>query len=131
MLEKYTIGMLSRESSVNLETIRYYEKIGLLSKPLRTMNGYRHYDASAIKRLRFIRRGRELGFGIAEIKTLLELADHPEYPCREANELAKAHLIEVETKIKDLLAMQEVLSRIIACESHTASHCRLIEALDQ
>ncbi|MES1988804.1 MAG: helix-turn-helix domain-containing protein, partial [Pseudomonadota bacterium] len=105
MLEKYTIGALSRESGVNLETIRYYEKISLLNKPSRSVNGYRHYDESAIKRLRFVRRGRELGFGIAEIKTLLELGDHPEHPCKEADQLAQAHLAEVETKIKDLQAM--------------------------
>jgi len=131
MLEKYTIGALSRESGVNLETIRYYEKINLLNKPSRAVNGYRHYDESAIKRLRFVRRGRELGFGIAEIKTLLELADHPEHPCKEADQLAQAHLAEVETKIKDLQAMQEVLTKIVACQSHTAEHCRLIETLDQ
>ena len=131
MLERYTIGALSRESGVNLETIRYYEKINLLNKPSRAVNGYRHYDESAIKRLRFVRRGRELGFGIAEIKTLLELADHPEHPCKEADQLAQAHLAEVETKIKDLQAMQEVLTKIVACQSHTAEHCRLIETLDQ
>ncbi len=131
MLEKYTIGTLSRESGVNLETIRYYEKISLLNKPERSGNGYRHYNESAIKRLRFIRRGRELGFGIAEIKTLLELADHPEHPCKEADQLAQTHLTEIETKIKDLLAMQEVLTKIVACQSHSAEHCRLIETLDQ
>ena len=131
MLEKYTIGTLSRESGVNLETIRYYEKISLLPKPSRSLNGYRHYDDSAIKRIRFIRRGRELGFGIAEIKTLLELADHPEHPCREADQLAQIHLTEIETKIKDLSAMQDVLTQIVACQSNTAEHCRLIETLDQ
>ena len=131
MLEKYTIGTLSRESGVNLETIRYYEKTNLLNKPARSDNGYRHYDESAIKRLRFIRRGRELGFGIAEIKTLLELADHPEHPCKEADQLAQAHLTEIETKIKDLIAMKEVLTNIVACQSNTAEHCRLIETLDQ
>jgi len=131
MSEKYTIGTLSRESGVNLETIRYYEKTNLLNKPLRSDNGYRHYDESAIKRLRFIRRGRELGFGIAEIKTLLELADHPEHPCKAADQLAQAHLTEIDTKIKDLLAMKEVLTRIVSCQSSTAEHCRLIETLDQ
>lgn len=131
MLNKYTIGTLSRESGVNLETIRYYEKTNLLNKPSRSENNYRHYDDSAIKRLRFIRRGRELGFGIAEIKTLLELADHPEHPCKEADHLAKVHLTEIETKIKDLLAMKEVLTNIVNCQSSSAEHCRLIETLDQ
>ena len=131
MIEEYTIGVLSKESGVNLETIRYYEKISLLPKPPRTTTGYRRYDDSAIKRLRFIRRGRELGFGIGEIKTLLELADHPNQTCSEADKLAKIHLIEVETKIKDLIAMRDVLTQIVACQSDTAEHCRLIETLDQ
>lgn len=131
MNEEYTIGGLSKESGVNLETIRYYEKISLLTKPPRTKNGYRRYDDSAIKRLRFIRRGRELGFGISEIKTLLELADHPDQTCSEADKLAKTHLIEVETKIKDLIAMRDVLTQIVNCQSDTAEHCRLIETLDQ
>lgn len=131
MSEHYTIGKLSQESGVNLETIRYYERIDLLSKPSRSLNGYRRYGDEAIKRLRFIRRGRELGFGIEEIKTLLQLADHPEHPCREADQLAQVHLAEVETKIQDLLAMREVLAGIVGCQSHSAEHCRLIETLDQ
>ena len=131
MIEEYTIGILSKESGVNLETIRYYEKINLLPKPPRTASGYRRYDDNAAKRLMFIRRGRELGFGIDEIKTLLELADHPDQTCSEADKLAEAHLIEVETKIKDLIAMRDVLTQIVACQSDTAEHCRLIETLDQ
>ncbi|MEY3755709.1 MAG: hypothetical protein RLY27_2329 [Pseudomonadota bacterium] len=131
MIKKYTIGVLSKESGVNLETIRYYEKISLLPEPPRSASGYRRYDDDAIKRLRFIRRGRELGFGINEIKTLLELANHPEQTCSEADKLAQMHLTEVETKIKDLIAMREVLTKIVACQSQTAEHCRLIETLDQ
>jgi len=131
MSEQYTIGILSRESGVNLETIRYYERINLLPKPARTANSYRRYDGAAIQRLRFIRRGRELGFGIEEIKTLLLLADHPEMPCREADQFAQAHLAEVETKIQDLMAMRDVLAKIVGCQSPSAEHCRLIEALDQ
>lgn len=131
MLENYTIGALSKASGVNIETIRYYEKTNLLNKPLRSVNGYRRYDESAIKRLRFIRRGRELGFGISEIKTLLELGDHPENPCREADLLVQTHLTKIEAKIEDLMAMKEVLTKIAACQSDTAEHCRLIETLDQ
>ncbi|MDP1595387.1 MAG: helix-turn-helix domain-containing protein [Methylotenera sp.] len=131
MIEEYTIGVLSKESGVNLETIRYYEKVNLLPKPPRSASGYRRYDDNAIKRLRFIRRGRELGFGIDEIKTLLELADHPDQTCSAADKLAQMHLTEVEAKIKDLIAMREVLTQIVACQSHTAEHCRLIETLDQ
>lgn len=131
MNQEYTISKLSKESGVNLETIRYYEKIGLLPKPPRTASGYRRYDESANKRLRFIRRGRELGFCINEIKTLLELADHPEQTCSEADGLARKHLTEVETKIKDLIAMRNVLTELVGCQSDTAEHCKLIETLNQ
>jgi len=131
MSEQYTIGILSKESGVNLETIRYYERISLLPKPPRLSNGYRRYDESAIKRLRFIRRGRELGFGIEEIRTLLQLADHPEMPCHEADQFTKAHLVEVENKIQDLMSMRDVLATIVNCKSPTPEHCKLIETLDQ
>lgn len=131
MSNEKTIGVLSRESGVNLETIRYYERIGLIPAPPRSASGYRRYDDTALKRLRFIRRGRELGFGVEEIKTLLQLANHPEQPCHQADQLAKAHLAEVDAKINDLLAMREVLRDLAACNSHSAEHCRLIEALDQ
>ena len=131
MLHRHTIGALSRESGVHLETIRYYERIGLLPAPPRSASGYRHYDDAAARRLRFIRRGRELGFGIEEIKTLLQLADHRDQPCREADRLAQAHLVEVEAKIADLMAMRDVLTQLARCQSPTAEHCRLIETLEQ
>ncbi|MEC5386889.1 helix-turn-helix domain-containing protein [Uliginosibacterium sp. H3] len=131
MSKAFTISELGRESGVNPETIRYYERTGLLAAPTRASNGYRRYDEAAGKRLRFIRRGRELGFGIEEIKTLLQLADHPEQECREADSLARKHLAEVEGRIADLLAMRDVLTRLVGCQSGTAEHCRLIETLDQ
>jgi Hg(II)-responsive transcriptional regulator len=131
MSQGFTIGEMGRESGVNPETIRYYERTGLLAAPPRSASGYRRYDDTAVKRLRFIRRGRELGFGIEEIKTLLQLADHPEHPCREADSLARAHLVEVEARIADLIAMRDVLAKLVECQSHTAEHCRLIETLDQ
>lgn len=126
----YSIGTLGQAAGVNLETIRYYEKIGLLPAPARAASGYRRYDEGAVKRLRFIRRGRELGFSIDEIRTLLQLADHPEQPCAQADALTRQHLAEVEAKIADLQAIQAALSRLAHCASATAEHCRLIEALD-
>ncbi|HOB62766.1 MAG TPA: helix-turn-helix domain-containing protein [Candidatus Competibacteraceae bacterium] len=131
MSPKRTIGVLSRESGVNLETIRYYERIGLLPHPLRSTNGYRYYDETMIKRLRFIRRGRELGFSIDEVKTLLQLADNRDQPCREADRLVQAHLVEVEAKIADLMALRDVLTQLTHCQSPTTEHCRLIETLEQ
>ena len=84
MGKAFTIGVLARESGVNLETIRFYERSGLLPEPVRSASGYRHYQAIDVRRLRFIRRGRELGFGLEEIKALVELADHPQSPCADA-----------------------------------------------
>jgi len=131
MPQSYSIGRLSEVSGVNPETVRYYERIGLLPPPMRAANGYRRYNDAAARRLRFIRRGRELGFGIEDIRTLLQLADHPQQPCREADELTRAHLQDVEAKIADLQAMREELFRLAGCNSDSAEHCRLIEALDR
>jgi Hg(II)-responsive transcriptional regulator len=126
-----TIGILSRESGVKVETIRYYERSGLLSPPARTASGYRRYGEEDIKRLRFIRRGRELGFGMGEIKTLLQLADQPQHPCHEADQMVQAHLTEIDAKIRDLQAIREVLGQLAGCQSQTAEHCYLLETLDQ
>ncbi len=127
----YTIGALSQETGVNLETIRYYERIGLLAAPKRTDNGYRQYGQDAVGKLRFVRRGRELGFAIEDIKTLLQLAAHPEQPCGEADRLATEHLAAVEEKIRDLEAMREVLFQLTGCKSPSAEHCLLLETLDR
>ncbi|TJZ76215.1 MerR family transcriptional regulator [Chitiniphilus eburneus] len=131
MAETFTIGTLGKAAGVNLETVRYYERIGLLPPAPRSEGGYRRYDGVAVKRLRFIRRGRELGFGIDEIRTLLQLADHPQQPCDAADHLAQQHLAEVEAKIADLLAMRDVLARLVGCHSTSAEHCRLLETLEQ
>lgn len=130
MTEELTIGALSSASGVAIETIRYYEKSGLLAKAKRSHNGYRRYSSAYTQRLRFIRRGRDLGFSIEELKTLLQLATHPEQPCAEADALVQNHLHEVKAKIRDLQAIQQVLEQLQGCNSHNAEHCRLLEALD-
>ncbi|WP_020558872.1 MerR family transcriptional regulator [Thiofilum flexile] len=130
MTSELTIGALSTASGVAIETIRYYEKSGLLAKAKRSLNGYRRYGALDIQRLRFIRRGRDLGFSIEELKTLLQLADHPTQPCAQADALVQNHLTEVKAKIRDLQAIQQVLEQLAECDSHNAEHCRLLEVLD-
>lgn len=130
MGKAFTIGALSRESGVNLETIRFYERSGLLPEPVRSASGYRHYQALDVRRLRFIRRGRELGFGLEEIRTLLELAGQPHGPCAQADRLVQEHLVDIEARIRDLQRMKAELSRIAGCDSTRAEHCRLLEALD-
>jgi len=125
-----TIGMLARDSGVNLETIRFYERSGLLPAPQRSPAGYRHYQPEDVRRLRFIRRGRELGFSLDEIRSLLDLAAHPESPCASADQMVREHLDAIETRIRDLQNMRAELSKLAGCHSGHAEHCRLLEALD-
>src|SRR5690606_17633672 len=126
-----TIGVLARESGVNLETIRFYERSGLLPAPQRSASGYRHYQEVDVRRLRFIRRGRELGFSLEEIRSLLDLAAHPESPCDAADRMAREHLDAIEARIRDLQNMRAELSKLADCHSGHAEHCRLLEALDE
>ena len=125
-----TIGKLGQASGVNSETIRYYERNGLLPAPARTRSGYRHYREDDIKRLRFIRRGRELGFSLEEIRSLLQLADQPHQPCDAADQLVQQHITEVDARIRDLQAIRAALGQLAGCQSQTAAHCRLLEALE-
>ena len=130
MSKPLTIGVLARDSGVNLETIRFYERSGLLPAPQRSAAGYRHYQQMDVRRLRFIRRGRELGFSLEEIRSLLDLAAHPESPCASADQMVREHLDAIETRIRDLQNMRAELSKLAGCHSGHAEHCRLLEALD-
>jgi MerR family mercuric resistance operon transcriptional regulator len=121
---------LARRTGCNLETVRYYEKIGLLPEPPRTESGYRTYDTTHERRLRFILRARELGFTLDEIGELLRLVDERAQPCSEARSLAAAHLNDVRNKIADLRRMERVLKDMVAkCASGTLPECPLIETL--
>ena len=131
MPAKLTIGALSKAAAVNAETIRYYERSGLLPAPVRSASGYRYYGEDDIKRLRFIRRGRELGFSLEEIRSLLELASQPQQSCRVADELVQSHLVEVNTRIRDLQAIKVELEQLTECKSQISAHCRLLDALAQ
>lgn len=126
-----TIGSLSKQSGVNVETIRFYERSGLLPAPQRTPSGYRSYRAEDVRRLRFIRRGRELGFSLEEIRELLELAAHPQQPCASADRMVREHLDAIEIRIRDLQNLQQELRKLGNCPSAEAEHCRLLEALDE
>lgn len=130
MSKPLTIGTLARESGVNLETVRFYERSGLLPEPQRSASGYRHYQEQDVRRLRFIRRGRELGFSLDEIRGLLDLSAHPERPCDAADGMVREHLDAIEARIRDLQNMRAELSKLADCHSGHAEHCRLLEALD-
>jgi len=124
------IGGLSQRTGTNVETIRYYERVGLLAAPARSPGGYRLYRIEHVKRLTFIRRARALGFSINEVRTLLKLAAERKRPCAEVLVVAEAHLEDVRAKIADLTAMERVLKDTVArCANGTGSHCPLIEAL--
>jgi MerR family mercuric resistance operon transcriptional regulator len=124
------IGALSKDTGTNVETIRYYERVGLLPAPARSAGGYRQYATGHLKRLNFIRRARTLGFSIGEVRTLLQLSDERKRPCAEVRAVADAHLRDVRAKIADLRRMERVLKATVAkCASGRQMHCPVIEAL--
>ena len=130
LVRRFQRGELAKRTGCNLETVRYYEKIGILPAPPRTEGGHRSYDLSHERRLRFILRARELGFTLDEVRALLCLADDRNAPCAEARDLAAAHLADVRAKIADLKSMERVLKDMVAqCADGTLPECPLIEIL--
>ena len=121
---RIAIGALSKHTGTNIETIRYYERVGLLPAPARSSGGYRLYGTGHLKRLNFIRRARILGFSIGEVRTLLQLADERKRPCAEVRVVAEAHLKDVRAKIADLRRMERVLKATVArCAEGRRSDC--------
>jgi MerR family mercuric resistance operon transcriptional regulator len=125
------IGELSRRAGCNIETIRYYERIGMLPRPARTASRYRLYADPDIRRLRFVRRARELGFTLDEVRALLALSTDPgDDLCSEVRQLADRHLADIRAKIADLRAMESVLSDAVRrCDAGELPSCPLIDAL--
>ncbi len=125
-----SIGRLSERTGCNIETIRYYEKIGLLAAPPRTAGGHRVYGTGHAKRLGFIRRSRELGFSLDEVRALLGLADGEECNCGKVKEITLHHLRSVKEKIRDLRSLERTLAAISSeCEGGIAPNCPILEAL--
>lgn len=128
--ELFPIGILSRHSGVNIETVRYYERSGLLPRPARSTGGHRLYQQRDVDRLRFIRRARDLGFSLDEVRRLLDLANQKSRSCRRVHDLAAEHLAEVRTKIADLHRMEHVLDTMVkTCERGTLPECPLLDTL--
>lgn len=128
--EAHTIGDLARSTDTKIETIRYYERIGLLPPPARTAGNYRSYSPDHLNRLSFIRRARDLGFSLAQIRALLDLADQRDRPCDAVDGIAREHLVGVKRKIADLVALRRELESIIdQCGHGKVAECRIIEAL--
>jgi Cu(I)-responsive transcriptional regulator len=124
------IGELARSSDTKVETIRYYERIGLLPAPPRTAGNYRDYSTAHATRLSFTRRARDLGFSIEQIRALLDLADQKQRPCEAVDVIARQHLAEVKRKLADLAALRRELESFIGqCRHGTIAECHIIEAL--
>lgn len=125
-----SIGSLSQKAGVHIETIRYYEREGILPKARRTEGGHRFYREADVKRLGFIRRSRDLGFTIKEIRSLLSLVDIGDYTCAQIHDLTVQHVDEVRKKIADLRKMEQVLSAMVAqCNRGAIPECPIIDAL--
>ncbi len=125
-----TIGELGRETGTKAETIRFYERIGLLSKPQRTAANYRLYSSDDRNRLRFIRRSRSLGFSLDQIRTMLDLSHDKHRSCSAIDGVAREHLSEIDRKIADLRKLRSELGSIInRCSRGTTAECRIVDAL--
>lgn len=125
-----TIGDLGKATGTRVETVRYYEKIGLLPKPPRTGGNYRVYGQAELARLSFIRRSRDLGFSLDQVRALLRLSDDRARDCTGIDEIAEAHLREVDRKLADLAALRHELKSVIeSCKGGIIADCRIIEAL--
>ncbi|HVR96067.1 MAG TPA: heavy metal-responsive transcriptional regulator [Thermoanaerobaculia bacterium] len=126
-----TIGQVSKLTGVGVETIRFYERHGLINEPQRKSSGYRIYSEEIINRLRFIRRAKDLGFSLSEIESLLRLRVDSEVSCVQARQQALEKIAEIEGKIQDLQRVRTALAELIsACdEPRESSQCPILEAL--
>ncbi len=123
-----TIGRLAREAGVNSETVRYYQRVGLIREPLKPVQGFRHYPIETVTRIRFIKRAQSLGFQLKEIAELLELSDGQ---CSNVRLRAEQKRAQIDTQIKDLKAMQQTLDVLIrSCRAgRTDAPCPIVESL--
>lgn len=129
--ENFPIGQLSRHSGVNIETIRYYERVKMLPKPPRTASGHRVYGTTDLRILAFIRRARELGFSLDEIRTLLRLGAPSKASCSEVKEIAAHHLQDIRAKISDLAKLERLLTKTISrCSGNRVPDCPVLDILD-
>jgi MerR family transcriptional regulator, copper efflux regulator len=132
-MEGLTTAKLANEGGVNVETIRYYERHGLLPKPPRTHSGYRIFSDDSVKRLRFIKHAQDLGFSLKEIKELLALRVRPGSSCVDVRRKAEAKIVDVEAKVRNLEAIKKALQGLTAtCAGKgPVSACSILEALEE
>jgi MerR family mercuric resistance operon transcriptional regulator len=128
--EGLSIGRLAERTGVHLETIRYYERLGVMPEPPRTEGGHRVYSREHLRRLNFVRRSRELGFPLQDVRALLRLVDGGKYTCAQVRDLTDRQLMEVRRKIADLRRLERVLANMVAeCEGGSVPDCPVVDAL--
>lgn len=125
-----TIGSLAQKTGTKVQTIRYYEQIGMMPEPGRTAGGQRRYGDPELDRLAFIRHARQLGFSLEAIRELLDLSDQPDRPCHEADAIARRQLKQVEQRLARLEALRTELKRMVHdCSGGQTADCRVLEVL--
>ncbi len=132
MMKYLTIGKLAKSAGINIETVRYYERIGIMPEPKRRESGYRQYSQEDVSRLKFILHAKELGFSLKEIRELLELRVDPETNCEEVRQQAETKITDIERKIADLKRIRTALMNLAtACkERKQTDECPILEALE-
>jgi len=129
--QAFRIGEAARLAGVNIQTLRFYERRGLIEDPPRRPSGYREYPAGSIPRVQFIKRAQELGFTLAEVQDLLRLRDDPKIPCRQVRATAQAKILDIDDRLRRLKSVRSALATLVAsCAANRAHHCPLLEALD-
>jgi MerR family copper efflux transcriptional regulator len=128
-----TIGELARRAGVGVETVRFYERQGLVPPPPRSGSGYRQYPQETVSRLRFIQRAKELGFSLREIEELISLRLDPEVPCAEVRARAEAKIADIDTRLRDLARMRVSLAGLAdACAAGgSGGACPILDALNE
>jgi MerR family transcriptional regulator, copper efflux regulator len=131
-MNELTIGWVARRAGLAIDTVRYYEREGLLEKPARTSSGYRQYPADAVARLRFIRQAKELGFTLSEIRELLALKVAPGKSCADVRARTKAKIIDIEQRVAQLNRMKRALAKLaVACSGRgPTSECPILDAME-
>ncbi len=131
-MKPLTIGQVAERAGIGVETVRFYERQGLLEEPARGPSGYRQFDAKIVARLRFIRRAKDLGFTLQEIKELLSLKLDPSTTCADVKDRAHAKIADIDAKVSSLLRMKQALVKLTkACRGKDAtSDCPILDALD-
>ena len=131
-MDEFTRGDVADRAGVHVETLRYYERRGLVPKPRRNMSNYRVYPPDTVRRVRFVKRAQELGFSLKEIKELLALRAAPRAGCASVRQRAERKVADIENKMRDLRRMRKALSQLVAeCSGQgPITECPILDALD-